>query len=152
MTTNYHDAKSEMFALLNAAWQANTVAIVGYVPAIYWQMKEEPATPDPSKYWARCSRQTVLEQQTTLSTCEGANGQRRFTTFGLLFVQIFCPKAAENVGTIAEKLAQVAKDAYRKQQTTSGIVFRNVRINELPPENQYYRLNVVAEFEYDELF
>ncbi|AEX56100.1 minor tail protein [Burkholderia phage vB_BceS_KL1] len=151
MTTTHSEARNEINALFNTAWNANAGALAGYVPNIEWQGKQPRETPDSSKYWARVSIQTVLEEQTTLSTCEGKPGQKRYTASGLVFVQLFCPKSIVGSFEIGGKLAEVAKKAFRGKTTPGKVWFRNVRINELDPEDLYYRYNVVTEFEYDEL-
>lgn len=149
MTTNYSGATDEICGAFWQAWNAaETSSLVGYVPDVRWPLVEEPETPDASKYWARLSIQTVFEEQTALA---GNDGKRRYTASGLVFVQIFCPKSVSNSGEIGRKLAEIARNAYRGKDTPNKVWFRNVRINELSPENLFYRFNVVAEFEYDEI-
>ena len=86
-----------------------------------------------------------------MSVSEGVNGQKRYTASGLVFAQIFSPRSASNGFEKGIALGEVAKKAFRGKTTPGKIWFRNVRLNELEPEDSFYRLNVVAEFEYDEL-
>ena len=152
MTTTYSNAIDEINAAFWQDWNsAKSSSVVGYVPDIRWQNVEEASTPDGSKFWGRVSTQTVFEEQTTLSTCEGAPGQKRYTSSGLVFVQIFCPKSNAQANEFGKKLSEVARSSFRGKSTPGNVWFRNVRINELPPEDLFYRFNVVAEFEYDEL-
>jgi len=146
----FSDTRDEIGALFLTAWQS-TVAIVGYVPEVQWQGVQYRTMPDGSKYWARLSKQTVIESQATLSTCEGLPGQRKYETSGLIFVQIFCPKSDSQAFELGQKLATVARNAFRGKVTPGKIWFRNVRINELEPEELYQRFNVVSEYEYNEL-
>lgn len=129
-------------------------ALLGYVPVIYWG-NERANKPDATKYFARVSHQTVLERQATLSVCEGIAGQKRYRTSGLTFVQIFAPTSDKEVQDKARKLATICRNAFRGALAHSGndaVWFYNARINDnLAPENDLYRLNVVAEHEYDEL-
>jgi len=122
---------------------------------ILWEGVENRAKPDGSKYWIRVSHNIVTSPQSTLSTCEGANGQKRYTTSGLTFLQLFAPMVDKEVARKALDLATIARNAFRGQQGHSSddsVWFRNPRINNnLPIENDQYRLNVIAEFEYDEL-
>lgn len=148
MTTNYVDAIDQMFSLFNSAWNAETMAIVGYVPDVRWPGVEEPGTPDASKYWARVSQQTVIEEQSTISD---DNGKRRYTASGLIFVQLFCPKSEAAAMENGRKLAIIARNSFRGKTTSGKVWFRNARINELAPEESAYRFNVVAEYEYDEV-
>lgn len=147
----FDEVADEINALFLEAWTQGSPAIVGSVPEIRWQGVQERDIPEPSKFWCRVSRQTVTEEQATLSTCEGRPGQKKYTASGLVFVQIFCPKSNQQAFELGQKLAKVARNAFRGKSTPGGIWFRNVRINELSPEELYERLNVVAEFEYDEL-
>lgn len=151
MTTTRSEARNEINGLFLAAWNAGAGALAGYVPEIEWQGRQPRNTPDGSKFWARVSMQTVFEEQTTLSTCEGKPGQKRYTASGLVFVQLFCPKSNTQAFEIGGKLAEVARNAFRGKSTPGKVWFRNARINELDPEELYYRFNVVTEFEYDEL-
>lgn len=148
MTTTYVEAIDQMFSLFNSAWNAETTAIVGYVPEVRWPGVEEPGTPDASKYWARVSQQTVIEEQTTIGD---SNGKRRYTASGLIFVQIFCPKSEAAAMENGRNLAVIARNSFRGKTTSGKVWFRNARINELAPEESAYRFNVVAEYEYDEI-
>jgi len=143
----YEEAIDEIFGIFNAAWLDNSAAVVGYVPEVRWPGVEEPEKPDLSKFWARVSQQTVIEGQSSLRN--GDAGQR-YTTDGLVFVQIFCPKSDSLGMTNGRKLAIIARNSFRGNATSGQVWFRNARINELPPEENWYRFNVVAEYEYDE--
>ncbi len=144
---SYEAAIDEMFDAFNVAWLANSSAVASYVPEVRWPGVEEPEIPEASKFWARVSQQTVDEGQSTLRN--GDAGQR-YTTDGLIFVQIFCPKSDSESMTKGRKLAIIARNAFRGHSTSGNVWFRNARINELSPEEKFYRFNVVAEYEYDE--
>lgn len=146
-TTNAYLEISQAF---QDGWAANAAAIVGYVPEIRWFGQEEGSLPDGSKYWARHSVESVFEEQTSLATMVGKPGQKRYTQTGLVFVQLFCPKEAINVAQNGRLLAEVAKAVYRGKRV-GCIYFRNVRIIPVDSEKQYYRFNVVAEYEHDEI-
>lgn len=146
MSTSYVLAIKSMFALFNTAWAANTTAIAGYVPKVYWPGIEDAAKADPTKFWARVSQQTVLESQTTL-----AEPTKRFTAKGLIFIQLFCPKTNSTSIDLGRSLAVVARNAFRGKTSSQHVWFRDARINELPSEESYHRFNVVVEYEYDEM-
>lgn len=155
MTVRYDEARDEMFALFKAAWDANATALVGYIPEVRWQGREiatpNAGKPDNSKFWARVSIQSVLEQQATLSNCVVEPGKKKYESSGLIFVQLFGPKSRATAYDDLQKLAIVARDAYRSKVTPGQVWFRNVRINTLQPEELFYRLNVVGEYEFDEI-
>lgn len=145
--TNYEDAIDEMFGIFKTAWEANSAAVASYIPEVRWPGVEEPTTPETSKFWVRVSQQTVDEEQSSLR-----NGDfvQRYTADGVIFVQLFCPKSDAQSMTNGRKLAIIARNAFRGNATSGKVWFRNARINELPPEEKFYRFNVVAEYEYDE--
>lgn len=145
-------AKDEMFGRFLATWKLTfTITIVGYMPIIFWQGKLEPFKPDYSKYFCRVSKQTVLESQSSLSTQCGLPGQKRFTVDGLLFIQIFCPISDPKADERGRALATIARDTYRDNVAGDSIVYRRQRIQDLDPEEQCLRFNVVTEYQYDEL-
>ena len=150
MPTTYTAAVDTMFALFKAAWDAETTAIVGYVPEVRWQNVPEKTKPDPDKFWARVSQQPVTSRQSSLSNCVGSPQQRRYESSGVLFVQLFFPKSDDEAADKGRRLAVLARAAYRGK-TVGGIEFKNVRINELSPQESWFRANVVAEYEFDEL-
>lgn len=151
----YEQARDEMFALFKTAWDANSAAVVGYVPEVRWQGKEiatpNAGKPDRTKFWARVSIQSVLEQQATLSNCVVEPGKKKYESAGLIFVQVFGPKSVDNSYELLQQLAKVARNAYRGKTTPGNVWFRNVRINTLNPEELFYRLNVVGEYEFNEI-
>ncbi len=150
--TNYEEATDEILAVFNTVMKLNSATLIGYMLDIRWPGIIEPSKPDGSKFWARASIQTVASPQSSLSTCVEEPYQRRYTTNGLLFIQFFCPLSLATSMTQGRKLAIVSQNAYRGKKTAGGVWFKNVRINELPPEALFHRFNVVSEFEFDELY
>lgn len=143
----YEEAIDEIFGIFKTAWDAESAAAVTYVPEVRWPGVEEPNKPDNSSFWVRVSQQTVLENQASLKN--GENGQR-YTTSGLVFIQLFCPKSDSESMTKGRRLAIIARDAFRGNSTSGNVWFRNAKINELPAEEYFYRFNVIVEYEYDE--
>lgn len=145
---NYTQAIDEMFALFFEQWKANAPTVIGEVPEIRWPGVDEDKLPNMSKFWARISQQTVMEEQTSIA---GNDGKTRYTASGLIFVQLFCPKSDSRAMDRGRKLAIVARNAFRGKTTSGKVWFRRARIQELTPEDNAYRFNVVAEYEYDEI-
>ncbi len=150
---------SDAVDLMNSQFKARfeqpaTATLIGYAPAMYWAGVEKAAKPDFTKYFVRVSHQTVLERQANLSNCEGVAGNKRFRTAGLTFVELYCPLGAKNVAVVGLKLATICRNAFRGtyQHTGDDVVwFYNARINRIGQQDESYRLNVIAEHEYDEL-
>lgn len=144
----YDEARDEMFAMLKIAWDAGAGAIVsGAVPSILWQGQEY----GPPALTAAYARATVHHNTGRQTSLTGEGGQRRFTRYGIVFIQIFVPVSFKNPLTIASKLGKVALDAYEGRSSPGGIWFRNARLNEIGPADGWEQVNVVAEFQYDEV-
>lgn len=151
MSATYPQAIDAIFALFNAAWSAGAPAIVGTVPQIRWQGTEGTSKPPVDGFWCMVSAQTVFEEQSTLKTGLAPSENRRYTATGLLVVQLFCPMSDAEAMDKGRRLAVVARNAFRGKETNNGVWFRNARINEIPPEENAYRFNIVVEYEYDDI-
>lgn len=151
MTVTYTEAIDDIDAIFWNQWKTLSAGVVGYVPNVQWHNVEQQAKIDGSKFWCRVSTQNVNEEQASLSTCVGAPIQKRYTAYGLVFIQLFCPKSNSKSAELGRELAQIARNAFRGRSTPGRVWFRNARINELVEEDLFYRYNVVAEYEYDDL-
>lgn len=149
MSATRTEARNEMYTIVTDANESNPASLP-YTPELFYRDVTEPGKPG-ERIWLRASVQTVDTEQTTLSTYVGKPGQRRYTTDGFIVVQLFMPKSDDESPELGGMIADVIKSAFRTKQSAHAIVYRNIRINELPQENQYYRLNVIAEFQYDEV-
>jgi len=144
--TDYEQAIDDIFGMFVPVWNAESAAVVGYVPEIRYQGVEEKEELPTGKYWCRLSQMSEDEGQATLR-----NGDcQRYTTDGLLFVQLFCPKKDAEAMTLGRRLSVIARSAYRGKKSPNGVWFRNVRIKELAPESKWIKFNIIAEYEYDE--
>lgn len=148
-TSNYVLARDEIFALFVAEWNASAAAIVGYIPEIRYQGLES-LSPDNSKFWARLSTQMVAEGQATLGAAE-AGGQKLYESNGLFFAQVFGPLNNSDTWEKLQLLAIVAKRSIRGKKTSSGVWFRNEKINEIGSDGRFEQINAVAEFQYREI-
>lgn len=149
MIEDYAAARDEVFNQYISNVLDNTVSIIGEPLYTVYQGVESDGKIPSNKFWARISLQTVTEEQATF---RGSDLQRRYETNGLVFVQLFMAKEKPENYQLGLKLAVIIKNAFRGQQTDGCIWFRNVRIQEnLPAESSWFRLNVVAEYQYNEL-
>lgn len=149
MTATYTGAIDAIFSLFLAHWTFNAPGVVGYVPELRWPGDSNAAPADSSRFWGRVSQQTVEQRQTSFATNVDGEG-RRYRTTGLVYLQLFCPATVDGV-VHGRELADVARSAFKGRATTNGVAFNNVAIQEPPPENGRFRLNVVAQYEYDEI-
>lgn len=147
--TRYPSAESEMFAVV-ADYAVNGAPVhVGAALAVRWPGKEE-AKPG-EEHWARVSTQTVISRKVGF-VADGVGGRNRnkFEVAGLLFIQLFAPRkpgAYEDSKHMGDDLVSLL----RKYKSEESLCFMNVRATALDPEANYYRINVVSEFEYTQL-
>lgn len=154
MSATYPQAIDEIFALFKAAWDANAASIVGSAvpPTIIWKGVEPKDGPPINEFFARIATQQVGEPQSTFKSGVAEDSSRRYTANGLVIVQLFLPMSDSQAMRKGLLLGQMVKEAFRGKSTASCVWFRNARINDaIPPEENLYRLNVIAEYEYDEV-
>jgi len=152
MSTTFSNAVNELNKLFNDYWKANTTSICGYVPEIRWNGIEKADAPDSSKFWCFHSVLNADEEQKTLSVSVGLPGQKRYESYGIIIVQLYCPKSILNSKDKGRQLATVAKNCYRGKQTSGGVWLKNVRIIDVDPEELCYRFNIIADYSFDEIF
>lgn len=149
MTITRDAAIDEMFGYVNSILTGSVATLLTYQPDTRWQNVQKPDPPDNDKYWFRTSQQTVISQQSTLSN--DVQGGRRFTTNGLLFIQVFAPMSDPESPNTGGKIAAMLRDAFRAQNISANIWYRNAQVKELNPADSSFRFNVVTAFEYDEI-
>lgn len=137
MTTTFENAVNEILDVFHTAWTPR--------PAAYPNVSFTPpaGSSDP---WARVSLAHVTGNQATLSN---PTGQKRWRRNGILTVQVFTP-LGEGLSE-GYSLAKVVADAYEGTATPSQVWFRNVRINEVGPDGEWFQTNVLVDFTYDEI-
>lgn len=156
MSATYDVANDAMKSIVDSAWTNGAAAIiasatVSYIPVLYFQGIEPQIGPNSDQYWARWSRQSISAHQTTLR--DGVNG-KRYSDEGLIFVQVYAPMEIATASQKGEQLAMLIRESMRSLGSANNphaIVFTNLRINELAPDNKSYRWNVVAEYKYDDI-
>ena len=153
MSATLVQATDLMFSRIKHVIDNDVAAILGYIPETRWPYVAEPSKPNSAKIWLRVSSQVVMEGQSTLSTCVGAPGKKRYQTAGLIFIEAYIPKTTKDTTSI-RLTASALRNAFRNAPSGEyGIRYYNARVNDgIPPEELFYRFNVVTEYEYDEEF
>ena len=148
MSATMEVAKDEMQAQFRTAWDldAESTGIL----VLYWNRPGEPpdgldADGNPLPY-ARVTIQHVDGLQPTVGS---ANGTRRFRHSGILTVQVFT--AFGTGGLKSDRLVKVVKDAFEGKTTASSVIFRRVAVSEIGHDGDWFQVNVVIHFEYDEV-
>lgn len=126
-------ARDIIFGVLVAAWN----------PAypVLWD-DITGSVPNADTPWARAIVRHTFGRQTSLS---GEVGARKFTSSGVLFVQVFAPVGQGS--TLAYQTAELVANAYRDAKLE--VWFRNTRINEVGASGAFEQINVVSDFSYD---
>lgn len=138
MTLSYQEARDEILDVFKTAWDTT-----GY-PVHYEDFRKQRSEDEES--WATVTMKHSSGFQSTLS---GIAGSKTFSRLGFLAIQIFTPsgKGLQE----AYDLAKVVSDAFEGASTSGGVWFRNVRLNEVGRDGEFFQLNVVVEFRYDEV-
>ena len=144
MTATLTQARDEILDVFVTAWlaDANTMN----VPILYWDVKDDPpAAPNPYV------RVNVQHNSTGgQATLQGEVGSRRYRRFGQAIAAIWAP-IGDGLQD-ADTYATVARDAFEGTVTSPGnVIFRDVNVVEVGPDGGRFRVNVLAEFEYDEI-
>jgi len=146
MPVTYSDAHDELLGILNGAWQ-QLAAIVGYIPVIQWPGAAVAAQPPLDQIWARASYQIVTDSQASFSN---QNSERKYRAKGLFYVQVFCPRT-EADKQLGIQLSQFVREFYRKESPSGELWFTNARIIELAATDQNYPINIVVNYEYENI-
>lgn len=129
-------ARDAILALFKAAWDAQATP-----PTVYY----DDVVGDPPGDEAYAVVQ--VRHNTSGQATFGTTGNRKFDRTGLVTVQIFTPYGGGMVQ--ADALAQVAQDAFEGKSADSGAIwFREVRVQEIGQDGEWFQTNVTATFEY----
>lgn len=141
MPLNREQARDEIASMLKEA--ADSLGQDGLL--VLWpdSNKDTPTTKTP---WARVD---IVHQTTSQRALAGADSQRRYTSIGLVTVQIFTP-AGDGLKLSDEYSSSLAQ-AYRGKTSPNGVWFRDVTCQEIGLSGVWYQVNLVATFEYGEI-
>ena len=135
--TTYLEAKALMFQLIADLF-------VGTDFTVIWP-GQEPLD-KPTGAYAVVGRQTIDESKTALRNDPGG----KFTTIGLLTVNLYIPRRDSSGLQTLESVALSMRDAFRLA-TNTVIWYRNARINEEPVSQTHHTSQVLVDYEYDEI-
>lgn len=148
-------AREEICKRFDEYWTANAADIVGYLPEIRMPRIVYKDPINPAVHWGRLSIQSVLASQAAFAaydpTEDDGPKRKKYEESGLVFVQLFGPRQDVEAAEQQDQFAQIARAAFRGISLPGKIWFRNARINDLDDEDEMLRLNVVVEYEYNEI-
>ncbi len=140
--TTRRAAITEILGLFRTAWLG---ASQSDDRVKYDNVGKSSVPPSGNTAWARVVLRHTTSEQASLS---GASGTQRYERRGVLVIQIFVPPGKGLAE--ATDLPTIVQTAYEGITTTNGAWFRDVVVNEVGPDGDFYQTNVVALFEYDE--
>lgn len=152
MSTTPQLARKSILALIAAGWAAKAPAIVGGAtsPELRYQGDERGALPGSGKFWARASTQLATTRQSAF-VMDNSPSPVGFTTAGIVAVQVFAPMTERGSYAKGELLAEALQCMFMATETATGVWFRNPRINELVDDGTWYRWNVLADFQFNQV-
>lgn len=133
----YEQARDETLAMFKTAWDTTGYPVV-------WPDKGD-SKPTETGPWAQVKFAHSLGTQESLAN---HLGERLWKRRGRLFVQIATPSG--DGATEGYSLAKTVGDAFEGQKSPSGIWFVRTTINELGNTGDWYLINVITDFEYNE--
>lgn len=134
----FEQARDEIMTVFKTAWDTTTY------PAVYEDTKA--ARPSSQTPFARPILRHVTGSQASLT---GGLGTSRFQREGILTVQIYTPQGSGL--TSGYSLVKIVADAFEGTATPGGVWFRDVRLNEIGADGDFFVINVLIDFEYDEV-
>lgn len=155
MPVTLDNALDEMYGMIKTVVDAESAAIVGYVPEIRWPGAAKASKPDNTKIWLRVTNKIVVDEQRSLADGNGT-GTKRYTAIGFLIVQIFAPRTkfaavgtSSNMLIVGKSLGIAIRDKFRHPSPSGAIWFRDQKVDELSETPEYYPHNVTVTFQFD---
>jgi len=136
-------AITEILGLFRTAWLG---ASQSDARVKYDNVGKTSLPPSGNDPWARVILRHTTAGQASLS---GVSGTRMFDRQGILVMQIFVPPGKGLAEAI--DLPKIVQDAYEGIETANGAWFRDVVVNEIGVDGDFYQTNVVVLFEYTEV-
>lgn len=103
---------------------------------------------DPQKSYAEIYMRSALGSQASLAN---HNGIRRWEDAGTLWIMCFGSDSKGEGLEISELLATIAAEVYQGKATENYAWFRNVRKVNVGSSGGWYHINVLIDYEYDEV-
>jgi hypothetical protein len=137
MSLTYEEAVNSILSVFKTSWDST-----GYNVHYENTREERGSTSDP---FAEIELRHFDSKQTTM----GGTGNRHFERKGMALIKISTPSGKG----LSESyiLAKVVSDAYEGITSSEGVIFRNVRLNELGHNGPFLEMLVLVDFEYFEL-
>lgn len=135
----YATAYDTIMGVFKTGWDTLTPTVP---PVFYDDVKNDPPATGP---WARASLDFNNNRRVTVG---GSIGNRRFTRYGILTIQIFTPVGDGR--DAADTYAQKITDIFEGMDTgADAIFFRDCDRHDLGVHGSWWQTNMIIRFEYD---
>lgn len=151
MTISQQNARKSIFLLVNTLWTSEAPAVIGYTPEIRWQGVEQATLPGNDKFWMRASTNNVTTSQVGHRMPEEGVSDVVYRTVGFVTLQIFAPMNQRDSYAKGELLSEIGQRMFMARETAGSVWFRNPRIRELDNDGAWFRWNVIADYEFDQI-
>lgn len=148
MTFDIIQANDEMLTMLKTAWDAQTTAIVAYIPDIQYEGETKKVVPPSDKYYGVLYNNILTNPQATLCGDLDGIGSRRYNNTGILEFHISCPLSDAENANKGKRLGIVARNAFRGKYSPSGIIFYNARIIPSKPNEIFNKYIMFVDYNY----
>lgn len=144
MPCDFETARTETMTLLNDKWVASVAAAV---PITWPNVKKKKSgsqqgTTNDAPAWARFTMQYASGEGRSI-------GAGLWRLRGIIRFEIYVPQGEND--RLALQYAKIAANAFRKKTTASGVSFFNVRPEQQGNDSLWYRVDVLSEFQHDEV-
>ena len=143
MSLTQAEARDEILTRLKAVVDAITT---GSRPELVWDDTVDTVPRDKTSKWARVSLRHLDAEQATLANQDGV---RRWRRVGVLAVQLFTPLG--DGLTLADSVSSTIRGGFEGYSTAGGVWFRRPRTQEVGADGPWFQVNVLVDFEYDEV-
>lgn len=151
MATNLIGATDSILGAIKTAWDANAAAANnGALPPLLFEATEPDLRNHPSQSGQTWARAVVRHGTGQPGPIMGALGKQRHWRGGIVWVQLFVAYKGSEAFTTAQALASVARKAYEGKRAGS-VVFNPVVVREQGTEGPWLRVDVLANFIWDEI-
>lgn len=140
------DATDSIIQRFMEQWTADAGTVVGgSAPVVVNEATEADMKPHPRDTTAPWARITVRHATGRARSL----GNRHFAKTGSVYVNIFVPFQSGDAYTTAQRLAEVAKNAYEGKRA-GGVWFPSVSTPERGREGSWWQVDCIASFQYHE--
>jgi len=130
------EARDAMLGVFKTYW--DTTGFTALYPDV------PGAVPTTDVVWARATIKHALRRQSSLT---GGLGQIKYENQGILIIQVFAP-----IGEGSKRAYQYGMNVvHAYEDARLDVWFRNVHLNEVGNSGAFEQVNVVADFNYDEV-